>query len=84
MKLEDEKIDEFQKAGINVKVVKFKKHGKPNENMRLEDINFINLDKEPFDDEIKDEEGNDIGWEASRLYEILGNRKYLFAVFWGR
>lgn len=80
--LEDEKIDEFQKAGINVKVVKFKKHGKPNENMRLEDINFINLDKEPFDDEIKDEEGNDIGWEASRLYEILGNRKYLFAVFW--
>ena len=80
--LEDEKIDEFPKAGINVKVVKFKKHGKPNENMRLEDINFINLDKEPFDDEIKDEEGNDIGWEASRLYEILGNRKYLFAVFW--
>ena len=80
--LEDEKIDEFQKAGINVKVVKFKKRGKSNENIRLEDINFINLDKEPFDNEIKDEEGNNTGWEASRLYEILGNKKYLFAVFW--
>lgn len=76
------RIDEFEKAGIQVKILKYRKKKANNQQFRLEDINFIDFDNEKMDYEVKDEEGKPIGWEYSTLFDILNNRKYLFAVFW--
>lgn len=75
-------VEEFDKAGILVKVLKYRKQKSKNQQFRLDDITFIELDNERMDNEIIDEEGNPIGWEYSELFSMLSNRKYLFAVFW--
>ena len=75
-------IEEFEKAGILVKVLKYRKQKSKNQQFRLDDINFIDLNREKMNYEIVDEENNLTGWEYSTLYNILNNRKYLFAVFW--
>lgn len=80
--VKNNRIEEFEKAGILVKVLKYRKQKSDNQQFRLEDINFIELNNEKMDDEIIDEEGNPIGWEYSALYNMLSNRKYLFAIFW--
>lgn len=79
--VKNNRIEEFEKAGIVVKIIKYRKNKKDNQEFRLEDINFIELDNERMDYEIRDDEGNPIGWENSELYEIL-DRKYLFTIFW--
>ena len=80
--IKNNRAEEFDKAGILVKILKYRKQKGKNQEFRLDDINFIDLDNEKFDDEILDEYGNPIGWEYSELYRMLNNRKYLFAVFW--
>ncbi len=75
-------VEEFDKAGILVKILKYRKQKSKNQQFRLDDIKFIDFDNEKMDNEILDEEGNPIGWEYSALYSMLSNRKYLFAVFW--
>ena len=80
--VKNNRVEEFEKAGILVKILKYRKHKNDNQQFRLEDINFIDFNNEKQDGEIVDEDGNPIGWEYSTLYNILGNRKYLFAVFW--
>lgn len=76
------RVEEFDKAGILVKVLKYRKQKGKNQQFRLDDINFIEFDNEKMDDEIIDEYGNPVGWEYSALYGMLHDRKYLFAVFW--
>lgn len=77
------RVKEFLKAGILVKILRYRKKKSDNQEFRLEDINFIDLNLEKFDDEITDDEtGEAVGWEYSELYSLLKNRKYLFAVFW--
>ena len=76
------RVEEFDKAGILVKVLKYRKQKGKNQQFRLDDINFIEFDNEKMDDEIIDEYGNPMGWEYSALYGMLHDRKYLFAVFW--
>ena len=77
------RIEEFAKAGIVIKVVKYRKNKGDNQEFRLEDFKFKTLDEEKFDDEVLDEETLEpIGWEYSELYDYLKNRKYLLAVFW--
>ena len=75
-------VEEFDKAGILVKVLKYRKQKGRNQQFRLDDINFIEFNNEKMDNEIIDEEGNPVGWEYSALYSMLNDRKYLFAVFW--
>lgn len=75
-------VEEFDKAGILVKVLKYRKQKSKNQQFRLDDINFIEFNNEKMDNEILDEEGNPVGWEYSELYSMLNDRKYLFAVFW--
>lgn len=76
------RVEEFVKAGILTKILKYRKMQSNNQEFRLEDVNFLEFNKEPFDEDIVDEYGENIGWEYSTLYDILVNRKYLFAVFW--
>ena len=75
-------VEEFDKAGILVKVLKYRKQKSKNQQFRLDDINFIELNNEKMDNEILDAEGNPIGWEYSDLFSMLNDRKYLFAIFW--
>lgn len=75
-------VEEFEKAGILVKVLKYRKQKNKNQQFRMDDINFIDFDNEKMDYEIIDNDGNAIGWEYSALYGMLNDRKYLFAVFW--
>lgn len=75
-------IEEFDKAGIIVRIIKYRLNKSKNQQFRLDDINFMELDAEPFDADVFDEDGNAVGWESSKVYDLLGNTKYLFAVFW--
>ena len=77
------RVEEFVKAGILVKIVKYRMEKNKNQQFRLEDVKLKEFDDELFDEDILDEfTGEPIGWEYSELYNILTNRKYLFAVFW--
>lgn len=76
------RVEEFEKAGILVKILKYRKAKNRNQQFRLEDVNFMEFDNEKMDEEILDDEGNPIGWEYSTLYSLLHDRKYLFAIFW--
>lgn len=77
------RVEEFVKAGILVKIVKYRINKSQNQQFRLEDVKMKEFDDEAFDEDIIDEEtGEPIGWESSELYNLLANRKYLFAVFW--
>lgn len=77
------RVEEFQKAGILVKIIRYRAKKSKNQEFRLGDIKFLDFDKESFDEDILDEEtGEEIGWEFSELYSLLRNQKYLFAIFW--
>lgn len=77
------RIEEFAKAGIVIKIIKYRKNKANNQHLRLEDFKFKDLDEEPFDDEVLDPDTLEpSGWEDSALYDYVKNRKYLFAVFW--
>ena len=77
------RVEEFLKAGILVKILRYRKKKADNQEFRIEDFKFHDLSKEKFDQDIIDEEtGEFIGWEDSELYSLLRNRKYLFAIFW--
>lgn len=77
------RVEEFLKAGILVKILRYRKQKSKNQEFRLEDINFSELNQECFDADILDEETGEIsGWEYSELYSLLKDRKYLFAIFW--
>ena len=81
--VKNNRIEEFMKAGILVKILKYRKEKAKNQQFRLEDVNLIAFDQEKFDRDVIDEEtGEPVGWEDSELYGILKNRKYLFVVFW--
>lgn len=80
--VKNNRVEEFEKAGILVKVLKYRRQKSKNQQFRLDDINFMELYNEKMDDEILDDEGNLVGWEYSSLYKILNDRKYLFVVFW--
>ena len=77
------RVEEFAKAGIVVKIIKYCKNKANNQHLRLEDFRFKDLDDEEFDDEILDPDTQEpVGWEDSELYDYVKNRKYLFVVFW--
>lgn len=80
--VKDTHIEEFEKAGIVVKIVNYRKSKSHNQQLRLDDVNFLELDNELFDNDVIDEDGNPTGWERSKMYEQLGNTQYLFAIFW--
>ncbi len=65
------RVEEFVKAGILPKVIKFRKEKSKNQQFRLEDITFNDLASEEKDD-----------WEASKLFSYLVDRQYFFMVFW--
>lgn len=77
------RVEEFVKAGIIAKVIRFRKEKHNNQEFRIEDFKFKDLMEEAFDNDIIDEEtGEPIGWESSKLYSLLHDRKYFFLVFW--
>ncbi|WP_022778307.1 Sau3AI family type II restriction endonuclease [Butyrivibrio sp. AE3009] len=77
------RVEEFVKAGIITKIIRFREEKSKNQEFRLEDFKLLDLASEAFDTEIVDEEtGEPAGWEASALYDILKNRKYFLLVFW--
>ena len=80
--VKNNRVEEFDKAGILVKILKYRKQKGKNQQFRLDDIDFTEFDNEKMDDEILDEDGNPAGWENSALYKMLNDRKYLFVVFW--
>lgn len=85
--LKELRAEEFVKAGIVVKTVKFNKYGNNSQNFRLDDVDFIEIYNCDKSIEIEtDENGNEIichvsDWENSELYGILDGLKYLFVVF---
>ena len=76
------RVEEFTRAGILPKVIKYRKVKGKNQQFRLEDFRFMQLfNEEPdFPDMIDDGERH--GWEASKLFSYLADRQYLFMVFW--
>ncbi len=81
--VQSNRIEEFIKAGIITKIIRFRKEKSKNQEFRLEDFKFKDLAEEPFDSDIVDEEtGEPIGWESSALFDILKNRKYFLLIFW--
>lgn len=81
--VQSNRVEEFVKAGILTKIIRFRKEKGKNQEFRLEDFKFRDLAAELFDsDVIDDETGEPIGWESSALFDILRNRKYFLLVFW--
>ena len=81
--VESNRVEEFVKAGIITKIIRFRKDKNKNQQFRIEDFRFADLAAEAFDEDIIDEEtGEPIGWESSELFSLLRNRKYFFLVFW--
>lgn len=81
--VESNRVEEFVKAGIIPKIIRFRKEKNKNQQFRLEDFKFAELMAEAFDNEIIDEEtGDPIGWESSALFGLLRDRKYFFLIFW--
>ena len=77
------RVEEFAKAGIVIKIIKYCRNKARNQHLRIEDFRFKDLNDEKFDDEVLDPDTQEpIGWEDSELYDYVKNRKYLFAVFW--
>jgi len=84
------RIEEFESAGILPKTIVFNKQKSKNQQFRIEDINFIELNGEDTDIESTDSESESenpddyeaSGWESSTLYSLLADRKYFFIVFW--
>ena len=78
------RVEEFMKAGIIPKTIKYRINKNDNQHFRLEDVNFLELDAEERDDDIVavDNDDDRHGWEASRLYSILADRQYFLMVFW--
>lgn len=65
--IKNKKVDEFEKAGIDVKTITLHKNKSKNQQYRLLDFKF---------DTIINEE-----WETSELYNLLATTKTLFLVF---
>lgn len=81
--VESNRVEEFVKAGIITKIIRFRKEKSKNQEFRLEDFKFADLMAEAFDEDILDEEtGEPIGWESSALFGLLRDRKYFFLIFW--
>lgn len=77
------RVEEFAKAGIMPKIIRFRKKKSDNQEFRIEDFKFSSLADEAFDQDIIDSEtGEAVGWESSELYDLLKNRKYFFLIFW--
>ncbi len=76
------RVEEFVKAGILPKVIKFRRKKSENQQFRLEDFRFSELAAEEIDTDIEEMDDARHGWEASRLFSYLGDRQYLFMVFW--
>lgn len=76
------RVEEFVRAGILPKVIKYRRNKNQNQQFRLEDVRFMQLfNEEPdFPEEIDDGERH--GWEASKLFGYLADRQYYFMVFW--
>ncbi len=81
--VESNRVEEFVKAGIITKIIRFRKEKSKNQQFRIEDFKFSDLMSEAFDEDIIDDEtGEPIGWESSELYSLLKDRKYFFLIFW--
>ncbi|WP_294241250.1 Sau3AI family type II restriction endonuclease [Pseudobutyrivibrio sp.] len=81
--VESNRVEEFVKAGIITKIIRFRKEKGKNQEFRLEDFKFAELMAEAFDEDVLDEEtGEPIGWESSELFSLLRDRKYFFLIFW--
>ena len=77
------RVEEFVKAGILPKVIKFCKKRSQNQQFRIEDFKFSELAVEEQDSDADTlDDGERHGWEASHLFSYLADRKYLFLVFW--
>lgn len=81
--VESNRVEEFVKAGIITKIIRFRKEKGKNQEFRLEDFKFSELMAEAADEDLIDEvTGEPIGWESSELFGILHDRKYFFLIFW--
>ncbi|MBE5841220.1 MAG: restriction endonuclease [Butyrivibrio sp.] len=81
--VQSNRVEEFVKAGIITKIIVYRKQKNVNQQFRLEDFKFADIEAEAFDEDIIDEDtGEPIGWEQSELYNLIKNRKYFFLVFW--
>ena len=82
--VKNNRVEEFVKAGIIPKVIKFRKKKSDNQQFRIEDIKFLEFNAEEFDEDVVvvDDEDEPHGWEASALYSYLAERQYFFIVFW--
>ena len=63
-----EKTQEFQKANMNLRVIRVDKDGLPKEDSPFKTYNFINL--------LRNNE-----WEDSHVYQEIYNKRFLFVVF---
>lgn len=63
-----EKTQEFQKANMNLRVIRIDKNGLPKEDSPFKTYNFLNL--------VKNSE-----WEESHVYQEIYNKRFLFVVF---
>lgn len=80
--------EELIKAGIVVKTVKFDSKGKNKENLRLGDVDFMEIFNSPASSVVVETDENGVeqeyftsSWESSELYAQLDTLKYLFVVF---
>lgn len=64
----NERIEEFEKAGIAVHAIRLQKNGKIKEKLKLKNFRFLDLHAE-------DE------WEESEWYSLLSEKRYLFVVY---
>ena len=75
------RAEEFEKAGILPKTIRFRADKSKNQQFRIEDFRFRDLAaEEPDGVDVSDDEPH--GWETSALFSYLVERKYLFMVFW--
>ncbi|MGV3354607.1 Sau3AI family type II restriction endonuclease [Streptococcus orisratti] len=63
-----EKTQEFQKANMNLRVIRVDKNGLPKEDSPFKTYNFLDL--------VKNSE-----WEDSHVYQEIYNKRFLFVVF---
>lgn len=80
--------EELTKAGIVVKTVKFDSKGNNKENLRLSDVDFMEIYNSPASTVVVETDENGVeqeyftdSWELSELYAQLDTMKYLFVVF---
>ena len=63
-----EKTQEFQKANINLKVIRIKRNGMPKEDSSFKEYNFKEL-------------ATNNNWEESRPYLEICSKRFLFVIF---